>query len=1043
MSTAATSALPRSPVANSRRACRITAFGFLHLLLLSSAALPTTASPSAPVYAYDVWPMQDGWAPNAVTSVLQSRDGYLWLGTYQGLLRYDGIRFTLFDSPHTHGLQNSRITSLYQDSDGKLWVGHETGQLTFFANGAFQAANPGHGWPGGAIEAITSDGFSDLWLLNDAGILFRRRDGLALECPGGATPSRKATITRAEGGRLWIAANGKLATLDNDKLVPCAFPDASGADFFERVAPAQDGALWVLHNGHIRKWAHDHWDLDLGPCPWGAASVTCMLESRAGALIAGTLSSGLYLVRPGVDTLHFSRTNGLSHDWVRSLTEDHEGNLWVATAAGLDSLRLRKVKMLDAPDHWQGRMVLSIAFQPDGAAWVGTEGAGLYHYDHGNWTNYLESSGISNLFVWSVLSTRRGELYAGTWGGGLTIKNGEHFESPGDLAKISAPVVSMLEGRDGEIWVGTTLGVHRFEARKLTWSAGKDKLAQPDVRAIAQTPDGAVWFGMLGGGLASFRNGTLKQFRRQDGLNSDGVMSLYADTGGSLWLGTSDNGLVRFKDGRFARIGLEQGLSSPRINQLVDDGDGNLWLGTQNGILRLSKVGLHQCADGTAKSVQCFSYGKAEGLTALNCSGGFQPGACKSPDGLLWFPTPKGIATIDPMKIVSNSVAPPVVIEELLAEGQPIPLHPPLPSNSQSPPPNPQSAIRNPQFLQVPLGKQRLVIRYAGLSFAAPDKVRFRCKLDGLESEWLDKGTEREVEYSYLPPGGYTFHVTACNNDGVWNTEGASLSFFVPFHFWQTWWFRTAAILGGAGAVAGIVIGVMRRRERRKLEHLERQRALERERARIARDIHDELGAGLTRITLLSQSARSELTDHQPGATDVEQIFSNARELTRAMDEIVWAVNPKHDTFDSLITYLGRYAQSFLSTAGLRCRLDLPLHLPAWTLTAEIRHNLFLAFKEALNNVVQHAHATEVRLSLELQPQGFVLILTDNGAGFDFQHASVPDPAADRPRLAGGNGLLNMQKRLEELGGRSQWETAPGEGTRVKMTVSLPRHQNR
>jgi signal transduction histidine kinase len=230
----------------------------------------------------------------------------------------------------------------------------------------------------------------------------------------------------------------------------------------------------------------------------------------------------------------------------------------------------------------------------------------------------------------------------------------------------------------------------------------------------------------------------------------------------------------------------------------------------------------------------------------------------------------------------------------------------------------------------------------------------------------------------------------------------------------------------------------MRRRERRKLEHLERQRALERERTRIARDIHDELGAGLTRITLLSQSARSELPDHQPGAADVEQIFTNARELTRAMDEIVWAINPKHDTFDSLITYLGRYAQSYLSAANVRCRLDLPLHLPAWTLTAEIRHNLFLAFKEALNNVVQHARATEVRLSLELQAQGFVLILTDNGAGFDFQHASAPgSPVTERPRLAGGNGLLNMQKRLEELGGRCQWETAPGEGTRVKMTVSL------
>jgi signal transduction histidine kinase len=269
----------------------------------------------------------------------------------------------------------------------------------------------------------------------------------------------------------------------------------------------------------------------------------------------------------------------------------------------------------------------------------------------------------------------------------------------------------------------------------------------------------------------------------------------------------------------------------------------------------------------------------------------------------------------------------------------------------------------------------------------------------------------------------------------VWNPQGASLDFTILPHFWQTWWFKAASLLMGALSIAGLVMGVMRRRERRKLEHLERQRALERERSRIARDIHDELGASLTRITLLSQSARSDLSDQQSAASDVDQIYSNARELTRAMDEIVWAVNPKHDTFDSLVTYLGRFAQHYLSAAAIRCRLDIPVHLPAWTLTAEIRHNLFLAFKEALHNIVQHAHATEVRISIELQPDGFVLIVTDNGDGFELQRPG--SGVQDGLRLATGNGLHNMQKRLEELGGCCEWTTAPGEGTRVQMSVAL------
>jgi signal transduction histidine kinase len=233
-----------------------------------------------------------------------------------------------------------------------------------------------------------------------------------------------------------------------------------------------------------------------------------------------------------------------------------------------------------------------------------------------------------------------------------------------------------------------------------------------------------------------------------------------------------------------------------------------------------------------------------------------------------------------------------------------------------------------------------------------------------------------------------------------------------------------------------LVLWATRRRLRRKLELLERQRAIERERARIARDIHDDLGASLTRITMLSQSVRAELEQEPQAADDVDQIYRTARELTRAMDEIVWAVNPQHDTLDSLVTYLGRFAQNFLSAAGLRCRLDVPLHLPTWALTAEVRHNVFLAFKEALNNIVKHARASEVRLSLELLPERFVLVIADNGQGFEPLPLNAhPAGSVDAARAASGNGRVNMNKRLEEIGGSCEWVTAPHEGTRVRLGV--------
>jgi signal transduction histidine kinase len=331
-------------------------------------------------------------------------------------------------------------------------------------------------------------------------------------------------------------------------------------------------------------------------------------------------------------------------------------------------------------------------------------------------------------------------------------------------------------------------------------------------------------------------------------------------------------------------------------------------------------------------------------------------------------------------------------------------------------------------------GQGRLEFSYTGLFFTAPERVRFKYRLDGLEHEWVEAGARRSVPYSYLPPGDYTFHVTACNDDGVWNEAGASLALTVQPHYWQTWSFHILSAVLAAAALSGLVLFAARRRMRQKLERLEHQQAVERERARIARDIHDDLGANLTRITMLSQSFRDETEPAEEREATLDLIYQTARDLTRAMDEIVWAVNPRHDSLDSLASYLGKLAQDFLRPAGIRCRLELPMQLPPLPLTAETRHNLFLAFKEALNNVVKHAHASEVRVVLILNGAGFTLTVEDNGRGFAPEKlAAAPSPSPDR--VAGGNGLSNMRHRLEKLGGKFEIISAPGSGTQVRFSL--------
>ena len=461
---------------------------------------------------------------------------------------------------------------------------------------------------------------------------------------------------------------------------------------------------------------------------------------------------------------------------------------------------------------------------------------------------------------------------------------------------------------------------------------------------------------------------------------------------------------------------------------MEDDGLGYFWVSSHVGIMRLSKRELNQCADGQLQSVNCLSFGKGDGLPTLEFSGGLQPAGCKTADGRLWFASNKGVVVVDPKNVKLNALAPPVVIEALQVDGKAM-------AGLAG-----QAANRP---LRIPPGRHRLEFVYTGLSYTAPEKVRFRYRLEGLDSEWTEAGGKRSASFDYVPPGQYAFHVLACNDAGVWNEAGAMVAFVLLPHFWQTWWFATVA---GTVVLAAVAAGVWldaRRRMRRKIQRLEREQAVERERTRIAQDIHDDLGASLTRITMLSQSARSELNNSPQAATQVDQICATARELTRSMDEIVWAVNPRHDSLDSLAVYLGKFAQDYLRAAGIRCRLNMPEDLPPWPVTAEARHNLFLALKEALHNVVKHSDGNEVRVTLAWRTKAIVLSVQDNGRGFTPGLPAHGDPG-DPDRIEAGHGITNMKLRLAEIHGTCEIQSAPKTGTTVifDVPVQAPSLQN-
>jgi signal transduction histidine kinase/ligand-binding sensor domain-containing protein len=976
-------------------------------------------------FSIDAWGAGQGLLPDdSVLALTQTRDGYLWLGTLNGMVRFDGVRFTVFDESNTPKLPSIKIVRLFEDSRRNLWVGTDTAGAALIAQGRVEPLDIGRGRRKGHLVSVCEDSTGAVWLLTEDGQLGRYANGqLEKIMARGAGRS----VIADKSGMVWIGIENRILGVDPAAIRSAAsLPATNGPEVRERLdllLASRAGGYWCLADGIIRKYSGTKVESDLGSYPWinRLDTVKAACEDSAGHLIVGTggkSGQGIFWFDAQGHFARICTTNGLTSDSVYALQADADGNLWVGMdAGGLDRVRPKVFKVLE-----EGAVAQSLCPDDQGGVWMSIKDKNFSYWKDGLLRSVHSFPDVMRqLNPTAILADRHQQVWGvarPAYGSGLFRLEDGLFRPAMNVAY--SPVMSILfADHTNQLWVGTEGGLGFWDGSQvqmLTTAAG---LSANNVHAIAEDHEGDLWIGTELGGLNRLHQGHFTPFRPSQDFPSDNISSLYVDAQDVLWIGTMGNGLIRFRDGKATHYWTQNGLIANSIDYMIEDDEGCLWIGSNAGLMRVSKKDLNDFAAGAMAGVFCRGYDKRDGLPSAECTFGSQPAAARSSDGTLWFPTHAGVVYANPADIHSNTIPPPVVIEQVLTEEQE--------QNTNGPHAAPPAAVT------LAAGTEQLEIHYTSLNLGAADRARFRYQLsrrDGRTGQWEEAGARRFARYEALRPGLYVFQVQACNEDGVWNRTGARLAVTILPFFWQTASFRALAAVVLLGLVAAAVYFISTQKLHRQVSGLRQQQALEKERARIARDIHDQVGASLTQLALLGEMVEADKDDPQEAQGHARQISQTARETTHALDEIVWTVNPSNDTLDGLVNYICKQAQDYLAVAGLRYRLDVPAQLPKTAISPETRHNVFLAAKEAVTNIVKHSGATEAALRLRLEAQVFTLEIQDNGRG----PAGLKEKAAESR-----NGMRNMRKRMEDIGGRFSIGPGPHGGTVVGLTVPLAR----
>jgi signal transduction histidine kinase/ligand-binding sensor domain-containing protein len=967
-------------------------FSLLWTLCGIASLSPPAQAEDPNSFGHQSWSTENGLPQNSVHQVFQSADGYIWIATEGGIARFNGVDFKIFNSELTPEITSDDICCFAQSRTGPLWIATSDGLLQYSA-GAFRRYS--------IADGLTTNRIANLAVADDGALLLLTTEGIVsfngsrfstISLPSSSIPS---AIGTAHDGSIWIASNSGIFQYLDGRILPLPLSSTSTPKDIQGIGFLPDHSLWlrtstnltVLQNGHSRTLTIGH-DLPASP-------IQAVLAGSQGELWIGTHRGLFALDKIGN---HPQAVSALGSGSILSLTQDKEGNLWVGTeTSGLQILRPENFRTIPRlSDH----LITAITQASDGAMWVGTDGDGLDRLRAGNIQHLSTHSGLLSETILALAPAADGSMWIGTPDGlnhieGAKVRTYTSADGlPDDLIR------SLLCDDDGSLWIGTRHGLAHLQNDRFVTLTHSDGLGSDLVGALLKSHTSNshdLWVGTLDG-LARLRDGHIKTFTKIDGLSGDTITALAEDPHGALWIGTKGAGLNALTATGF--ISLHRNDLPQTIDSILQDDRGNLWLGSSRGIIRVSTAALLKCRSLSTCDPHPVSYGRADGMPTEEAVGVGHPAAWRTPEGVLWFATRKGVAVTDPTHLAENLVPPPVVIERFTVDGVDMPLT----STEQ----------------HIAPGHTSFAFEYAGLSYVAPAKVRYRYLLEGFDQRWTEAGSRHIAYYTNLPPRHYRFRVQAANNDGIWNETGAQIVFNVRPPFYRRLWFLPL-VLGLSAVVAFLLYRLRVRRLQSQFQ------AVLAERNRVAREIHDTLAQSFVGVSVQLELTSQLLAHSQTDAAtkQIDQTRTYVREGLAEARRSIWNLRAI-TAQNSLPTRLTRLADQW-NQKKLSTRLNItgtyrPLAQP-------FEDEVFRIAQESLANAARHANATQISTDLRYDATRLILSISDNGSGFQ---------VTDGHLSANGHfGIQGMRERAAQIRAQLTIESSPGNGTTVLLDAPI------